>query len=705
MERNKRCQHHDVCTGSTQAACSAGEGCAFVTLMRRRAIQHSCHAFLVAMLAWLSMPRLISAQTLTTAREIAAHLTPKEAQPAPVTLEASVTFQDPGLTIFLQDDTGVTFIRGAKDNLKVARGERLRITGETHNGLFIGGIKPQHIERLSAGPPASPREVTPDDLASGRFHYHWVSITGVGRSLRSEDENTATLRLLTAGRTIELRFDEAPPDATALIDAEIRVNGLAAGDINDRRQLVMPYLRVAGMAEVQIVQPPPADPFAASEVPLADLQRSSASTHRVKIIGTALSAPIAGGIFLRDEERSVFVQTSIADIKPGDVVEALGFPEMGFFSAQLSDAQCRVVTSRASPVPIAVSTRELTNGTDGELITVTAHILQRVDRDSNTEFLAQAGSVGLTIFCPGKAPAELQAEAEVRMTGLCRVSSTKSDGYRAKPTAYHLWPRNMEDLTLLQRAPWWTSRRLAFGLGGVALLALIALGWAAQLRSQVASQLTVIETKAQREAITEERQRIAREFHDTLEQELAGLSLRLDAAATRVTDEKARSLLEQQRKLLSRLQTETRDFVWDLRDPTSNDIPPDEALASLLSHLQVTTTIPLKFSVSGRQPPLPPLIQNHLLRIAREAVNNAIKYSQAEAVEISLERDDDVVKLEVTDSGKGFDVSTTDALEGHFGIRGMRERAKKTSGRLDIQSTPGKGTRVALILPVPVTST
>jgi signal transduction histidine kinase len=642
----------------------------------------------------------IFAQTLTSAREIAAHLTPKDAEPARVTLEATVTYEDPGLTIFLQDDTGVTFIRGAKDNPKVSRGERLRIEGETHNGLIIGGIKPVHVEHLSFGPPVEPREVTTDDLASGRYHYHWVTITGVGRSLRSEDENRATLRLNTGGKTIELRFDEAPPDAAALVDAEIRVNGLAAGDINDRRQLVMPYLRVGSMADVKILRAPPADPFAATEVPLSELQSASTNAHRVKIRGVALGGPMAGGVFLRDEERSVFVQTSARDIKAGDVVEALGFPEMGIFSAQLSDAQCRVTGSHEALEPLPAGAKELTNGTDADLITVEARVLQRVDRESSTELLAEAGTVRLSVTSPGKAAKEFQAGSEVRVTGLCRVTNTRSDGYRAKPVAYNLWMRDINDLVLLQKVSWWTTQRLAVGLGGVAVLALFAFTWAAQLRQQVARQLAVIEGKAQHEAMIEERHRIAREFHDTLEQELAGLSLRLDAATPRVTDEKARSLLEQQRGLLQRLQTETRDFVLDLRDPSANEIPTDRALASLLSHLQVTTTIPLKLSVSGTLPSLPPLARNHLLRIAREAVHNAIKYSQSKEIDISLEQSDGALKLEVTDDGAGFDVAKADTLENRFGIRGMRERAKKTRARLDIESAPGKGTRVALTLPV-----
>lgn len=665
--------------------------------------RHRHLLLLVAGAACAGLPGSMLAQVLTTARDVAAQVTPKDAVPLRVSLEATVIYQDPTHTVFLQDDSGVTFIPGSKDNPKFARGERLRIEGGTHNGLIIGGVKPSRIERLSASAPMAPIAATPDDLASGRYHYHWVSLSGVGRSLRSDDENTATLRLLAAGKTIELRFDEAPPDAVALVDAELRVQGLAAGDINDRRQLVMPYLRVGSIADVEILRPPPADPFAAPAVPLADLQRPNADAHRVKVRGVALSHPIAGGVFLREENGSMFIQTEASDVKAGDVVEALGFVEMGVFSSQLSDAQCRVVGTQEMPKPLPVRPGELTDGTDADLITVEARVLQRVDRESQTEFLAQAGTVGFTVICPDMAPAGLQADAQVRMTGLSRVTGTKSGGYRARPTAYNLWLRGMDELVLLQRVPWWTTRRLALGLGSVATLALVGFIWAALLRRQVARQFAVIEAKAQREAVTEERQRIAREFHDTLEQELAGLSLRLDAATPRVTDEKARALLEQQRRLLLRLQTETRDFVWDLRDPTRTDAPLDVALHSLIDHLQVNTTVPLKFGSTGNPPQLPALVQHHLLRITREAVNNAVKYGSASSIKVQLDHESGLLLLVIADDGKGFDVTATDTLEGHFGIRGMRERAKKLGAELRITSDPHQGSSVELMLPVPTT--
>ena len=137
---------------------------------------------------------------LTTARDIAAHLTPKGEKASPVSLEATVTFQDPTGTIFLQDDTGATFITGAPDNPKIPRGERLRITGITHNGLFIGGIKNAHIERIGHPGSPAPREIAPDDLTSGEFHYYWITLTGVARSLHRDGKTRPRCALSPAAR-------------------------------------------------------------------------------------------------------------------------------------------------------------------------------------------------------------------------------------------------------------------------------------------------------------------------------------------------------------------------------------------------------------------------------------------------------------------------------------------------------------------------
>jgi signal transduction histidine kinase len=227
---------------------------------------------------------------------------------------------------------------------------------------------------------------------------------------------------------------------------------------------------------------------------------------------------------------------------------------------------------------------------------------------------------------------------------------------------------------------------------------LLVLVWAGMLHFQVARQVRVIEAKAQREAMIEERQRIAREFHDTLEQELAGLSLRLDAAVPRVSDEKARTLLEQLRHLLLRLQHETRDFVWDLRDESQHSAPLASSMETLMDHLQTGTSIPIRFTAAEDLPAIPALAQHHLLRIAREAVNNAIKYSGAKTIRVGLERTDESVRLEIQDDGAGFDTAARSKVNGHFGLQGMNERVRKLGATLDLRSRPGEGTRVEVLL-------
>jgi signal transduction histidine kinase len=259
--------------------------------------------------------------------------------------------------------------------------------------------------------------------------------------------------------------------------------------------------------------------------------------------------------------------------------------------------------------------------------------------------------------------------------------------------------RSAADMRLVRAPSWWKPHRLAAALAAVAAVAGIATGWGVLLRRQVRRQLALIETKLQAEAAADERHRIAREFHDTLEQDLAGITLQLDAAAHRAGDEHSRHVLEEQRGLLARLRSETHDFLWDLRDPARHDGSLLESLAAQAAYLRSLATVPIRLDAAGDLPWVPPLVQYHLLRIMREAVNNAVKYADATMIDVQLATRPDGLCLTVADDGRGFDVAARDALEGHFGIRGMRERARRIEATIAIESRPGWGTRVALVVP------
>jgi signal transduction histidine kinase len=527
-----------------------------------------------------------------------------------------------------------------------------------------------------------------------------VQLEGVGRSIEPRGEDSASLQLNVDGESLELRIEQAPADATHLIDARLRVQGLAAGAINDRRQLITPYLLLHDLTSVQVVTPAPLDAFAREVVPvvaLPQMNSGKASLHRVKVRGVALSGVLQGGFFLRDGERSLHVLTSQSGaLQPGDEVEAVGFVEMGAFSARLGDAVWQVTGLGALPKPRQPNAKDLAGGgTDADLVALEARVVQTLDEGRS--FIAQSGSFPVKVVSVnGKFP-NLAVNSTVQFTGLCKVTATKEQGYRANATDFEVLLRSPDDLYIIAAPPWWTATKLTLALSLVAALGLLALAWAALLKKQVSSQLAVIESKAQRVAVIEERQRIAREFHDTLEQELAGLSLRLDAATPRVEDEKARSLLEQLRKLLLRLQTETRDFVWDLRDASRHEAPLPEAIRILIHHLQSTTSVPLQCQTDGSVPELPPLTQHHLLRLTREAVHNAIKHAKASSIQVRLQSDERQLQLSISDDGQGFQPEEA-TLPGHFGLQGMKERARKLGTDLQIQSQPGAGTKIEVIL-------
>jgi signal transduction histidine kinase len=222
----------------------------------------------------------------------------------------------------------------------------------------------------------------------------------------------------------------------------------------------------------------------------------------------------------------------------------------------------------------------------------------------------------------------------------------------------------------------------------------------------VRRQVRIIEGTLQAQAVADERRRIAREFHDTLEQGLAAVALRLDAAVSCAEDEPTRRMLDQQRQLLAGLQEETRDFLWDLREPVLAGGMLADALRSQVAYLQSLTSVPITCEATGAPPPLPTITQYHLVRIAREAAINAVKYAHAGRIAIRLETKPDgaanpaVLVLRIADDGTGFDLADRGAADGHFGIQGMRERAKRIGAEVKIDTAPGRGTTVTVALPL-----
>ena len=425
----------------------------------------------------------------------------------------------------------------------------------------------------------------------------------------------------------------------------------------------------------------------------------------------------------------VRVETPSAErFVPGDRVEVAGFVDGQRDVAGIIEAVVRRIESDRPLQPIRITPDEIVainryasyhgavaapGDYKGCLVTFPARVVDVRAAGDAGAVLLQSGSTSVVATAQPDAfqiLRHLEPGSDVFATGIVREDATEGEGVgpgaAAKPFGQlQLLLRSAADMRLVRAPSWWKPHRLATALAAVAAVAGIAAGWVVLLRRQVARQMALLETKLQAEAAAEERQRIACEFHDTLEQGLAGLSLRLDVAVHGAGDERMRSVLKQQRQLLAGLQTEARGFLWDLRDPVHVEGSLRESIAAQLRHLEPLTGVPLVFEADGPSPDVAPATQYQLVRIVREAVTNAIRHAHAHRIEVGLRQDfprhgHSSVCLTVADDGAGFDVEARSVVEGHYGLRGMRERARRIGADIAVQSEPGHGTQVVVTLPV-----
>jgi len=228
--------------------------------------------------------------------------------------------------------------------------------------------------------------------------------------------------------------------------------------------------------------------------------------------------------------------------------------------------------------------------------------------------------------------------------------------------------------------------------------ATLALAWGLYL-------LRVRRIQRQFALVLAERTRVAREMHDTLIQGVVGASTLLEAVAGVLpqTTSPAYGYLERARDQLRQSLDEARRAVWDLRNPAAQTQDLATALRQTVENLAAGAAAEIEMEQTGRARRLTGARAESLLRVALEAVTNAVTHAGARRIKIQLHFDARSVRLSVGDDGRGFDASQTLASGGdnhHFGLVGMRERAEACGGHLTIESAPGSGTTIIATLPV-----
>lgn len=204
--------------------------------------------------------------------------------------------------------------------------------------------------------------------------------------------------------------------------------------------------------------------------------------------------------------------------------------------------------------------------------------------------------------------------------------------------------------------------------------------------------------QAREGGVQEERQRLARELHDTLAQSMAAIVTQLQAAREERDEDRRHSRLEQVTGIARDALVEARRSVLDLAPMPLDATPLGDAVGGLVSRWGDEHPVAVNLVVTGEPQALHPEVEAALLRIAQESLNNVAKHARAGRVGVTLSYLDDEVILDVRDDGVGFDLGSARGPE-RFGLRGMHQRAERLAGSLDIEAEAGRGTAVSVRLP------
>jgi signal transduction histidine kinase len=222
-----------------------------------------------------------------------------------------------------------------------------------------------------------------------------------------------------------------------------------------------------------------------------------------------------------------------------------------------------------------------------------------------------------------------------------------------------------------------------------------------QALAQANAQLSHYAATLEQLSVSRERNRLARELHDTLAHTLSGVTVQLEAvnALWNTDAQAARTILTQSLETTRTGLTETRRALQALRTSPVEDLGLGLALRNLAESLATRSGLALDLRLPDDLDDLGPAVEQCVYRVAQEALANVDRHASARRLSVRLDRQDQRLILTVADDGRGF---TPDAAlaEGQFGLKGMQERAEIAGGKLEVESCPGGGTTVRLDVPV-----
>lgn len=727
------------------------------------------HRFLVALLAVIFFINGTASarRVIKTIPEVRRLSTGEAAQQLPVLIDAQVLRIGPeerNLFIFAENKGVYVQRHGDLSMLKkVEVGDWIRIDGVTVPGEFVPAIVSQEVEVLRSEPLPVARPFRLEEIHAAASDCDWVSVEGrltaVSREVTEHNRILLTLEMHES-----ILLDIALPDSDEgweripeIMFRRVRFNAVVGTLYNSHRQLTGRIFIINSINDIELLEEAASveDP---ESLPIHSLMRAEVD-HRqtVKTRGIVTYAS-PREIFLRGDESSLRVAVLDAyGLRVGQIVQVEGYVWPQPISPAFRAWSVEVLEKTgSSPEPINIVLEELL-GTgqpedlldprmNYELVRIRAQLVDVGKSFGLSDDLVESGKQSLLCrsgshLFEARLPTgmlvdgQLKPGAIIELTGICNLMQNKRLQWRLYFEGLWLQVRGEEDVVVVQPAPWWTPQRLLWISGAAFGLSALSLIWVVALRKTVGRQTGIIGKQIERETILDERQRIARELHDNLDQGLTGAAIRLQGCRkfleagfsnclesirmligqTRDANDTLRQELKDQlasveeisvisrgdlksvQDMLGYCGEESRSQIIDLRGGLLERMDLPAALREALTPLAAECGATLSIVTEGEPRRLQLVAERNLLLIARESAANAARHAVPSHIRVKLAFTADSLSLLIEDDGYGFPMDQL-PLAGHFGLKGMRERAKQLGADIGIDSSPGEGTSVNVLL-------
>ena len=632
----------------------------------------------------------------------------------------------------VMDDSGSVVISPVKGqtNRTIRAGELIRARG-TLNSSAVNHIYADctSISNIGHSLPPPILKVTFNQVLSGKCDARVITTSGMLRDyFMDELDNQWVYLILNEGNeTLYVVFHKETDDEDLnrldrLIGAKITITGLCDPRPSGYRRLIGRLVRIQGIDSIECNSTIPAAPF---DVPLVgsiyNIQPAELpSMGRRRTTGRVLAVWRRNRLIIKTPTGTCSRINLAQDNPPrvGDMVEVVGFPETDLYHINLSRAIWRQIDTPAIQAEEAydISANDITvnhlghpginAGLFGKAVRIKGMVrsLPSIGTGDGRLYMESDGMViPVDISANPSSADDITIGCMIRVSGICvmEVDNWQPNLIFPHINEVFMVVRRPEDIEVLSRPPWWTPGRLVIVMLSILMALCGVLVWNRSLKALAERRGKALAHEELEHLASDlkasERTRLAVELHDSISQNLSGISMELDTALN--VDEtmppSATEHLLRASKTLDSCRIELRNCIWDLRSHALDENDMNKAIRLALGPTIGKAKLFVRFNVPRTR--FTDNTTRTILNIVRELASNSVRHGHATEVRVAGSLEGETLRFSVQDNGCGFDLAKRPGVQdGHFGLQGIEDRVANFEGSMDISSGPQSGTKVTI---------